>query len=114
MSEKGKAQPAKLKTWHIRMNRMYLSKQVCLQKAKKIIQGGHIDGMSELQIAQEIYFHACAYYTCRALEKHHIHFRKIIEAADPIDIADGGDYPMRQAVYRLWWYLPHRKGQNGI
>ena len=109
MSEKGKAQPVKLKTWHIRMNRMYLSKQICLQTAERILQGKHIDGMSRLEIAQEIYFHACAYYTCKALEKYHIHIRKVIDAADPIDIADNGDYIYRQVIYRVWWHLPSRR-----
>lgn len=97
------------KTWHIRMNRMYLSRQACLQEARRIIQGGHIDGMSELEIAQEIFFHAGAYYTRTALQKYRLDFRRIIEAADPIDLADGGDYPARRLVYRIWWHLPHRR-----
>ena len=85
-----------------------LNKQNALSKADEIIDKGLISGMSRQQIADEIFAHCCA---VRFLRKPAINKLPLAEfllnRADPIDMADGGDYPGRKLVYRICWLL-HR------
>ena len=41
-----------------------MSKKACRKEAKRIISEGLITGMSEMQLAREIYSHALAFYFC--------------------------------------------------
>ncbi len=94
------------------MRDIYLSKKTCLAKAGEIIRGKKIEGMSEQQIASEIYFHAAAYYTCVFLERFHIKINYIKQKADPIDLTDNGDTRFRRILYKIIWALPERRGND--
>lgn len=83
----------------VNVRREFLNKDACIDEARRIISEGRISGMSEIQLAREIYFHALAYFLCgnrRAL-------RIIKKHADPIDLRDGGDrLPMRLLFAASW------------
>ena len=78
----------------------------CLEEARRILREKHITGMSEKQVAIEIFAHARVYYLCTALERFHLHFRFIKGRANPVDLEDGGDKPLRRMCYTIAWYLP--------
>ncbi|MBQ1466955.1 MAG: hypothetical protein IIZ27_00605 [Solobacterium sp.] len=100
------------KTYSIPMSDVYLSKDICRKKARQILQDRFIEGMTERQIASEIYFHSAAYYTCVFLEKFHIRINYIKKKADPIDLADNGDTGFRRILYRIIWALPEVRGKD--
>lgn len=84
----------------------YLKKSTCKSKAKELIDSGQVTGMSQIQIAQEIYAHAFAYYAASTLIDAGIDaaiVEDIKSKAEVIDIANNGDKPSRQAAYLLIW-----------
>ena len=89
----------------VKVRREFLGKQACLVEARRILSEGHLDNMNEIQLAREIRFHALTYYFCdrtgwlKSMKAH----------ADPIDLKDGGDTPMRRIVYTVSWKIPERK-----
>ncbi len=107
-----KMKPQIPKTYSIPVNTIYLSKDTCLAKARQILRDKAIDGMSEQQIAMEIYFHAAAYYTCVFLEKFHLRINYIKRKANPIDLADNGDTRFRRLIYKIIWALPEVRGKD--
>ena len=96
-------------TYSIQAKTEYLSKAHCQREAKHILDEGYIHGMTEQELSCEIYFHAWAYRISSILEKRIPLFGRIRQAADPIDLADGGDYPIRKLFYRLFWLFPQKK-----
>ena len=101
--------------YSIKVKREYLDKSVCREEARRIIREGHIKGMSEGQLAREIFFHALIYYACGDRRM----FRRLKEHADPIDLTDGGDTMFRKAAFAASWMIPaaligkiHRKGKD--
>lgn len=72
----------------------FLRKSKCIEEAKRVVRL-HGVKMDIKECAEEIYFHAWAYY--------HIPFRWIKERAMPVDLEDGGDRWYRKIVYRLVW-----------
>ena len=84
----------------------YRLKERCLEMAEQILSDGRLDGMTKMEIAQEIYFHARAFSFCKKHEdKGWKLIRWVIERADPIDLADHGDTKGRKAIYSLFWLL---------
>ena len=94
-----------MKTHSIRVRKEFLSKDACMEEARKIISDGKISGMSELQLAREIYCHALAFFLCDKILP--LHWVK--KYADPIDMRDGGDKPMRKVVFAASWMMTGRK-----
>lgn len=90
------------------MSKDYLKKSNCNAKAKELIDSGQVTGMSQVQIAQEIYAHAFCYYAASALIDAGIDaaiVEDIKSKGEVIDIANGGDTVLRQAAYLLIWAI---------
>lgn len=88
----------------------YLRRDGCIGKAKELLRDHTIEGMTESELASEIYFHAWAFHISEWFEKRRIGlFSAIKRSADPIDLADGGDLKVRKLVYALFWMFPGRK-----
>lgn len=90
------------------VRREFLDKKACLDEARRILREGIITGMSEKQLASEIYFHALAFFFCERTGllpgiKWHAH---------PIDLNDGGDILRRRIIYAATWRLPIRFKKN--
>ena len=94
-----------MKTHSIRVRKEFLSKDACMEEARKIISDGKISGMSELQLAREIYCHALAFFLSDKIPP----LRWVKKYADPIDMRDGGDKPLRRAVFAASWIMTKRK-----
>jgi len=89
----------------IRVKREFLNKDECLREARAILSEGKISGMSEIQLAHEIYFHALAFFVCDKI----FPLRWIKRFADPIDMQDGGDKLLRRAVFASSWIMTKGK-----
>ena len=87
----------------VRIEKKYRSKYECIAKAREILDNGLID-MDETELAEEIYAHAVAYYWFLHFAKVP-GFRFLINRADPIDLADGGDKKFRRMMFHLVWKL---------
>ena len=85
----------------IGVKREFLKKETCIDEARRILSAGKIRNMSELQLAREIYFHALAFYFCERTGL----FRKMRMHADPIDLHDGGDTPLRRFMFAASWII---------
>lgn len=93
-----------MKISSIDVRREFLDKKACLDEARRILREGIISGMSEKQLASEIYFHALAFFFCERTGL----FRGMKEHAHPIDLNDGGDLLRRRIVYATLWKIPVR------
>jgi len=98
-----------VKVLSIRVKREFLNKDECLREAKAILSEGKISGMSEKQLAREIYSHALAFFVCDKIPP----LRWIKRYADPIDMQDGGDKPFRRAMFTASWIMTKGKKHNG-
>lgn len=90
------------------MNPIYLTKTACEIKSKSLISKKEVTDMTMLEIAKEIFAHACCYYgasTVKALGVDNAAVDEIYSRANPVDIEDGGDTAIRQAVYDTIWDL---------
>ena len=94
-----------MKVLSIRVKKEFLKKDECLREAKAILSEGKISGMSEKQLAREIYFHALAFFICDKI----LPLRWIKRFADPIDMQDGGDRPLRRAAFAASWIMTKGK-----
>ena len=94
-----------MKTYSIKVRKEFLRKDACMEEARKIISEGRISGMSELQLAREIYCHALAFFLCDKILP--LHWVK--KYADPIDMQDGGDKPHRRAAFAASWIMTKGK-----
>jgi hypothetical protein len=90
-----------VKVLSIRVKREFLNKDECLREAKAILAEGKISGMSEKQLAREIYSHALAFFVCDKI----LPLRWLKRYADPIDMQDGGDRPLRRAAFAVSWIM---------
>ena len=77
----------------------FLNRKKCLEEARRLIIEGRVSGMSEEQLASEIYFHAAAYYFCKKTGL----LPRVKSHAHPIDLHDGGDMLRRRIVYSALW-----------
>ena len=89
----------------IKVKKEYLDKDVCLKEARQILSDGKIKNMSVLQLAHEIYFHALAFFICDKI----FFLRWIKRFADPIDMQDGGDTPLRRVIFAAFWIITKGK-----
>lgn len=90
------------------MSPLYLTKTACEIEAGALLFGGYVSDMSILQLAQEIFAHACCYYGASVVKGLGVDSDTVDELynrGNPIDIEDGGDTLARQAVYLLIWEL---------
>ena len=94
-----------MKVLSIRVRKEFLNKDACMEEARKIVSGGKISGMSELQLAREIYSHALAFYISDKV--FFLHWVK--KYADPIDMRDGGDTPFRRFAFASSWIITKGK-----
>ena len=94
-----------MKTYSIKVRKEFLRKDACMEEARKIISEGRISGMSELQLAREIYCHALAFFLCDKI----LPLRWVKKYADPIDMQDGGDKPHRRAAFAASWIMTKGK-----
>jgi hypothetical protein len=90
-----------------------LVKEECLKKAAEIRREGKLIRLSERDIARELYFHACIYYLCLRLRPV-LNLRILMERADPIDLSDRGDTPLRTFCYKVFWLLPGRRKTGSV
>ena len=82
-------------------------KKLCVLKSRNILRERTITGMSEKDLAAELYFHACIAKAAKPLaEKKIPFFVWLFEHADPIDLESGGDTPFRKVIFRFFWFLP--------
>ena len=88
-----------IKIYSIRFERRLMKRSECLKEAQRILYNDLIDGMTVLQLAQEIRFHAAAYYFSV--------FRPVLiwvkKHADPIDLGSGGDTKFRRFFFVMSW-----------
>ena len=94
-----------MRTYSIKVRKEFLRKDACMEEARKIISEGRISGMSELQLAREIYSHALAFYISDKV--FFLHWVK--KYADPIDMRDGGDTPFRRFAFASSWIITKGK-----
>ncbi len=97
-----------MKISSLEVRREFLDKKACLEEAGRILREGAISGMSQKQLASEIYFHALAFFFC---EKTGL-LPKMKEHADPVDLNDGGDTLLRRIVYAAAWKLSDHIGKE--
>ena len=83
----------------------FLNKDACLEEARKLQSEGHLNAMTEKQIAREIYFHAVMLHYCD--RKNRQGWWR--EHADPINLHDGGDTLLRRAAYAVCWIMKRNK-----
>lgn len=93
----------------IPMRREYLSKHQCTLKGKEAFTMGSVRGMTILEIAQEIYAHAVAYYKAPLLLAsgliNYWMYNKLREKAGVINLDDGGESRFGfKAAYVAIWY----------
>lgn len=92
---------ARLKT-----TKSYLNKNTCLAEASHLIERRIVTGMTQLQIAKEIYAHAFIKYKYISLPKwvkNMSGMKDIYNRASYVDIDNGGDTAVRQVVYNAVW-----------
>ena len=87
------------------VKREYLNRKVCMDEARRLLRDGSVTGMSDRQLAGEIYFHAVAFYMSEKIGN----LPRIRSHAETIDIDDGGDTSFRRAVYGATWRLAKLK-----
>lgn len=78
-----------------------MNKKDCLAEAGRILEAGHIEGMSREDLAEEIFFHAVVNDICVRTGM----FKWAKFHADPIDLNDGGDTAFRRFCFRMMWKL---------
>ena len=100
-----KTTPGKRKCLAVPVEKAQLSRAHCIHEARRILREKAIEGMSEQELASEIYFHALLYFICRKLHRFHIHLDRIEAHANPIDLSDYGDTPFRKFCFKIVWPL---------
>ena len=92
---------------NVTLNTDYLKKNYCLAEAGKLLERQMVSGMTQMQIAKEIYAHAVTKYLFEALPKwvREMPFARDVyeSAANGAYIADGGDTAGRQKFYDAVW-----------
>ena len=97
-----------MKSISIEVKPEYLDKSVCRAEARRLIESGEVERMTEEQLAREISFHALVYYAVGDRPM----FRRLKEHANPIDIDSGGDTPLRQGFFTASWAIPQEFMRN--
>ena len=90
------------------MSPAYLTKTACEVKAATMLINKEVTGMTMLELAKEIYAHACCFYgatVVKALGVDSAIVDEIYERANPVNIDNGGDTLERKIAYELIWDL---------
>ena len=90
------------------MREDFLNKQYCADTAAFYLYMGMVSGMSQMEIAQELYAHAMGYYCGGMLKAVGIADSVadyLISHGAYIDLEDGGDTAARKAAYATIWFL---------
>lgn len=96
------------KTLQLDIREKFLNKDNCILEARMLVNAKRVDMVIQ-ECAEEIYAHTVAYYSAKSLEKLNIKCDWLTRHADPIDLEDGGDKPLRKVVYKLIWnVIPSR------
>ena len=83
-----------------------LSKDYCKTKAQNLIDDGSVTGMTQLQIAQELYAHAVAHYVGTAIQNCGVDMSFLLKHTnDGCQIDDNGDTCKRRIAYSVVWTL---------
>lgn len=95
------------------MRPFFVNKDKCQEYAAGYLRIGIVTGMTQLEIAQEIYAHARVYYWIDAINDLGIHISILddIKAhANPIDIENGGDSRkgFKEAFALIWKCIPSK------
>ena len=98
------------------MDLKYRNKANCMNEAARLIDQHLVTGMTQQQIQEEIFGHAVAFYDGQALVNYigthggvvggmaaTAAVAYLVSHANPIDIEDGGDTALRQAIFALIW-----------
>ena len=90
-----------------KVSERFLNKEACLVHGRILILNGYITGMTEQQIAEEVFAHAVCYYwydpNGNFFKSNPISKELYEKAADGIHIQDGGDTLVRRTFYTLVW-----------
>lgn len=90
----------------LRTVKSYLNKNTCLAEASRLIERRIVARMTQMQIAKEIYAHAFAKYKFKALPswvRKKPEMVMLYNKSAYVDIDDGGDTAVRQALYNIVW-----------
>ena len=95
----------------VQMRRDFLNKAICQIYAERYLALGLVKRMTQLQIAQELFAHAAAYYGVSAINNlgiEHAKLASIKKSAAVVDIDDGGDprEGYMQVFSTIWYALP--------
>ena len=95
---------------------IHRKKANCMNEAARLIDQHLVTGMTQQQIQEEIFGHAVAFYDGQALVNYigthggvvggmaaTAAVAYLVSHANPIDIEDGGDTALRQAIFALIW-----------
>ena len=85
----------------IDVKREYLSRDDCLEEARRLLSEDVVKGMSERQLAGEIYFHAVAFHISEKIGM----MPRTRAHAIVVDLDDGGDKLIRRIAYAVVWRL---------
>ena len=90
------------------MEPRFTKRSECLSFAQKCLEEDKIKGMSDVEIAQEIFAHAIVYFGVAGINSiglNNVVLQALKGKANPINIEDGGDTrPGFKQAYALIWY----------
>lgn len=95
-----------IKTLQVPLEKGFSNKKNCMKKAQEILDKGLITGMTQKQLAQEIFAHAMCFQMATVAEKmgfKNKEFDYLLLHADPVDLCDNGDTRERREIYTLIW-----------
>lgn len=96
---------------NLEMSSVYLSRTACKNQAAWLKRTGYCVNMNSLDIAKEIFGHACAYYAGEAVKSKNPSLSGIVNsvvssAQNGIYLEDNNDSAIRVAYYNACWALP--------
>ncbi|MBO4928422.1 MAG: hypothetical protein J5379_09280 [Clostridiales bacterium] len=98
-----------IKTMNIGIDEVALDKEECKKEAQSIIENKAIEGMSEKEMAKEIYAHVFIHDVIEVMPSF-IRDNKIVartynSTVNGIDLEDFGDTFLRQIAYNVIWVI---------
>lgn len=86
------------------------NRKLCHKIAGEILETGKITGMSEMQLACEIFAHAYVFcnfrFVPRLIRKTSFAGSIYNSVANGVDLEDNGDTLLRRIFYRIVWIMP--------
>ena len=94
---------------HLPVSRDYLNREYCQGFALSLLGLKAVTGMTVLEVAQELYAHAVAYYHGATIRNNNSINSAVknylMSKGSVIDIEDGGDTAIRKAAYAVIWHI---------